>query len=335
MKTIFPDNELVPVPADHPVWYASGKFSLKPGETKNDFPYLYGIQQGCKWVVMYSPHALAGYWEANQSKGGRGEIAFQLGANVIAYATGLEAPRPRLTEVALVRDDVKGPRARRGYLEVGQLAHDGDWHPAPRAMRFLMEECRKSGLDVLLSTAQVRLSNNADIVEQPNAPKKEIEEIRFFYLHGRRDFNPSQEAIKKLRFNLESGGTLFADACCGSRAFDESFRKFMEQLWADKKLKLEPIPPGDELFSKELNGREIKTVRCRREGPDGKRASAGYQDVPPALEGIKENGRWLVIYSRYDIGCALEKHGSTDCLGHDFASAALLGKAAVMYALTH
>ncbi len=57
--------------------------------------------------------------------------------------------------------------------------------------------------------------------------------------------------------------------------------------------------------------------------------------MPPALEGIKENGRWLVIYSRYDVGCALEKHGSTDCLGHDFASAALLGKAAVMYALTH
>jgi len=334
MQKMFPDNELTRVPADHPVWYASGKFALKPGD-RDEYPCLYGIQQGCKWVVMYSKHPLAGYYEANQHQEGRGKIAFQLGANIIAYATGLEAPRPRLTEVAVVRDDVKGLPAKRGYLEVGQLAHDGDWKPAPRAMRFLMEECRKTGLDVLLSTAQVRLSDNVELANQPNAPIKKIEDVRFFYLHGRRDFNPSRTAMQKLRFNLESGGTLFADACCGSKAFDESFRKFMEQLWADKKLKLEPIPLGDELYSKELNGAAIKTVRCRREGPDGKRASTGYQDVPPALEGIKENGRWLVIYSRYDIGCALEKHGSTDCLGHDFASAALLGKAAVLYALTH
>ena len=41
----------------------------------------------------------------------------------------------------------------------------------------------------------------------------------------------------------------------------------------------------------------------------------------------------MVIYSRYDVGCALEKHQSPDCLGHDYASAVRLGKAAVLYAL--
>ena len=56
-----------------------------------------------------------------------------------------------------------------------------------------MEECRKTGLDVLLSTAQVRLSDSVDLLEQPNAPIKTIEDVRFFYLHGRRDFNPSQD----------------------------------------------------------------------------------------------------------------------------------------------
>ena len=92
MKTIFPDNELVPVPADHPVWYASGKFVLSKEDQKK-FP-LYGIQQGCKWVVMYSPNALAGYYEANQFQADPGKTAFQLGANVIAYATGRGAPAP-------------------------------------------------------------------------------------------------------------------------------------------------------------------------------------------------------------------------------------------------
>ncbi len=330
MQEMFPDNELRRVPPDHPVWYASGKFVVKPDE----FP-LWGIQQGCKWVVMYSPRPLAGYWEANLHNHGRGQTAFQLGANIIAYATGLESPRPRLTEVTLVREDVVQPRAKRGFLEVGHLAHDGDWKPAPRAMRFLMEECRKAGLDVLLSTAQVPLSDGVFLENRPSAPVRKIEDVRFFYLHGRRDFNVGDRTLAELRFNLESGGTLLADACCGNKAFDVAFRKLMDRMWTEKKLKLEPIPLNDDLYSRELNGVAITSVRCRREGADGKRVSPEYQSVPPALEGIKYNGRWVVVYSRYDIGCALEKHGSSDCLGHDFASAALLGKAAVLYALTH
>jgi hypothetical protein len=331
MDELFPDSKLRRVPPDHPVWYASGKFALKPSDFFDRDESLWGIQQGCKWVVLYSPKPLAGYWEDNLFDRGRGRVAFQLAANIIAYATGLEPPRPRLTEVAIVQDDpVSNKKPKRGYLEVVQLAHDGDWRPAPRAMRFLMEEVRKTGVDVLLTTAQARLSDGVGL---DDGPVRRINDSLFFYLHGRRSFTPSPRALKDLRFRLEGGATLLADACCGSRAFDEAFRLTMTEMWADQKLKLEPIPLTDELFSRELNGVKISEVRCRREAPDGQRASPEYQSVPPALEGIKYKDRWVVIYSRYDLGCALEKHQSTDCLGHDYASAALLGKAAVLYAL--
>ena len=56
-------------------------------------------------------------------------------------------------------------------------------------------------------------------------------------------------------------------------------------------------------------------------------------EVPPALEGVRIGNRWVIIYSKYDIGCALERHQSSDCLGHDYASAIRLGTAAVRYAL--
>jgi hypothetical protein len=39
----------------------------------------------------------------------------------------------------------------------------------------------------------------------------------------------------------------------------------------------------------------------------------------------------VVIYSKYDIGCALEKHQSGDCLGYTYDSALALAKAAVLY----
>ena len=45
------------------------------------------------------------------------------------------------------------------------------------------------------------------------------------------------------------------------------------------------------------------------------------RNYPVMLEGIKVDGRWVVIYSKYDIGCAIEGHKAADCLGHDKESA--------------
>jgi hypothetical protein len=320
LKEILPDSELRLLPDDHAIWTASGKFLLTPHKP---FP-LYGVQHGCKWVAVFSPRPLAYYWEANDTKTPEGRAAFQLAANIIAYATGLEPPRPRLTEVIIPRDDGK-ERVRRGYLKVGQLQYTpiggGDWRPAPKAMRNLMSEARESGIDVLLEATPVF----------PSLEK--VVNYRFLYMHGRAGFEEKAKDLEHLHFNLTSGGLLLADACCGSPAFDASFRKFMETLWAKEKLKLEPIPLSDELFSKELNGEAITQVRCRRRKPDGKGVDPEYRLLPPALEGIKYNGRWVVIYSKYDLGCALERHKSSDCLGHDYDSAVRLGRAAVLYAL--
>jgi hypothetical protein len=308
------ETPLEPLPADHPVFV--GKYVV----SSKQFP-LEGIQQGCKTVVVYSPVALAGHWEADDRKSERGRKAFELAANVIAYATGLELPKPRLTDVEVFRGDSEREEVRRGFLKVAQLQHGGDWHPAPKAMRNLMTEVRKTGLDVVLQTRDLAASD-------PN-----LFDYRFVYMHGRKPFTMTDADKKNLRFLLKSGGLLFADACCGSKAFDASFRTFLEELWAPDKLKLEPIPPDDPLFGKELNGSAIASVRCRREGPDGRTADSEYRDVVPALEGVKYNGRWVVIYSRYDIGCALEKHPSGDCLGHTYESAVQLGRAAVLYAM--
>lgn len=328
MRELYPDSPLRPVPPDHPVWYASGKYVVKP----DDFPLL-GIQQGCKWVALYSPRPISGYWEGRDSKSGRGEVAFQLGANIIAYATGLEAPRPRLSEVAMLPAETREPAARRGFLEVGQLAFAGDWRSAPQAMRYLMQDLRKNGIDVLLNTAQVPLGENVSLESSPSNPVRQINRVNFFYLHGRNDFNPGIKAIKDLRFRLENGGTLLADACCGDPAFRSAFRKMIRTIWPDGKIKLEPIPLNDELFSQTPNGVKIERVLCRREDSSGANAGGDYQSVPPALEGVKIKGRWVVIFSPYDIGCALEKHQSSNCLGHDHASAMQLARAAVLYAL--
>lgn len=303
---------LEPLDKDHPVWTASGVFASSP----RDFP-LQGVKQGCKTVMIYSPVPLAGYWEANDLSTPEAKRAFEMGANIVAYATGLEAPRPRFSRVEIATPNEREP-IKRGYLQAAQLRHDGDWQPAPKAMRNLMVEARKAGLDVVLKT-EALFPSDAGVLDH-----------RFLYMHGRGEFKAKRVDLKHLRFCLRTGGLLFADACCGAAKFDASFRAFVDELFGDEKLKLEPVPPDDPLYSAALNGTAIKSVK-RRPASGQKR---DFVAAPPALEGIRYKGRWVVLYSRYDIGCALEKHTSPECIGHDYDSAVRLGRAAILYALT-
>jgi hypothetical protein len=133
-----------------------------------------------------------------------------------------------------------------------------------------------------------------------------------------------------MRLHLEYGGLLFADACCGSEKFDTAFREFTRKMFPDKKL--EVIPEDDFLYSEKLNGEAITQLRCRLEKENGQ-AEANFKDVKPMLEGIKIEGRWAVIYSRYDIGCALEKNKSSACKSYEPESAMKLATAALLYSL--
>lgn len=310
MARLFPDTPLRPLEPGHAIWHTH--FGVPPGSFK-----LEGIQRGCKTVVVYSPQDMSCLWESNQSSSGRAQLAFRLGANIIAYATGMEPPKPRLTQAQVIRDDAEAHAVPRGYLKVAQLRHEGDWQPAPKAMPNLMHHL------------QDNLHQFVAIKPELLAPSQDaVLDYKFLYMHGRNAFDLSHDpkALANIRADLQTGGLLLADACCGKQAFDQSFRAFMSQVFPDKKL--ERIPLTDELFGKEVNDKPLATVRCRRE------PGAGYSEVEPYLEGIRVNNRWVVIYSKYDLGCALQRHQSPDCLGHDYDSAVKIGTAAVLYALS-
>jgi hypothetical protein len=309
------DSELTYLPSDHAVW--SSFFSVTPGEPSK----LMGLNLGCKTVLIYSPQDLSCVWESGNPE--KYPAAFRVGANVIAYATGMQPPRPRLTQmpVASNKTDTDTPR-KRGFFQVGQVAFNGEWNPAPKAMTRVMEHVRGyANVDVLLKPEKVKLDDD-DVIE-----------YKFLYLHGRvkpgkEPFAYTDADLKGLRFNLENGGLLFADACCGDENFDKAFRAFVKGLFP--KLKLEQVPLNDELFGKQLNGEALSdaNIKCRQDRKSPPAAMA------PWLEGIHgADGRWLVLYSKYDVGCALEGHQSLGCLGYDPASALKLARAAVLYNL--
>ncbi len=83
-----------------------------------------------------------------------------------------------------------------------------------------------------------------------------------------------------------------------------------------------PIPRDDELYTANIHY-DLKDVQYTK-------AAGGGRDLPQ-LEGVKVNGRWAVIYSKYDIGCALERHQGLDCKGYTYESAMRIAANIVIY----
>jgi hypothetical protein len=226
---------------------------------------------------------------------------------------------PRLTRIDIpgAAKESATPR-KRGYFHVMQVRHGGeqdDWQPAPKAMRNLMEHVHKvTGMDVMLEPGKLRLDSS------------EVVNTKFFYMHGRKDFRISAD-LAPLRFTLTNGGLLLADACCGDAAFDKAFRKFAQELFPKEKLVLLSTDPmnRDPLYTGEGEALSRSTIKCRT------KASGPMGSMEPHLEGIMLAGRWVVLYSKYDLGCALERNTAADCRGYDYASALRIATAAVLY----
>jgi hypothetical protein len=55
----------------------------------------------------------------------------------------------------------------------------------------------------------------------------------------------------------------------------------------------------------------------------------------PKLEGVRIGDRWAVIFSRYDLSCALEKQNSMECAGYGREDAEKIALNVLLYSLNH
>jgi hypothetical protein len=329
---LFPGSTFKQMPGDHII------MRILPGLQPTDFPDVQVLDRGCRTVAVFSPTPLAGFWEEakyipkdSRRPQSKGEKAYVLARNIVAYATGMEKPKPKLafTRIEAKRSD---DAATRGRFKPLQLRLDGEDPPAADALKNLMAYLRDH--------ARLEVSN-ASAVLPPHLP--EVAGFKFMYMHGRKPLDWADSQIDTVKSNLQTGGLLLADAACGMSydqwlAYDKSFRELCKKMFPDNPL--EPITERtadgreDPLFRiARESGINILKVRCRREIASEKRAEPEMRDYPVHLEGVKINGRWVIVYSKYDIGCAMEGHKAGDCLGHDKDSALRIAAAVTLYSL--
>jgi hypothetical protein len=96
------------------------------------------------------------------------------------------------------------------------------------------------------------------------------------------------------------------------------------------------IPADDPMLTIKYGGFDLKTVS--RRDPANRAAAGGpleaaVRQVPPDLEGIKFEDRWGVVFSPYDLSCALEKRVSLECRGYVREDAARIGINVLLYSM--
>lgn len=316
------EGELRPLPPEHPVYRS--EHPLPP----EGIP-LFGVDFGCRTSIIYSPEDLACLWDywakvdppkRNVQLKAKIIRATQIGVNVMAYATGREPPdKTQIRDVIAQNSELDD--VERGLLQIAQIKHDGVWNAAPRALQKMLIALNDT--DGLAASTKVRDLGLTD---------KNLFRYPVVYMHGRNRFSFPPEERQQLRLFLDRGGVLFADACCGSKPFDRSFRELMTQLYPDKKF--ERIPVTHELFTATV-GRDIKELK-RRTAEGGENAPGGtftVRTAEPILEGIEVDGRLTVIYSKFDISCAIERQNAGNCESYVTEDAVKLGMNIIRYSM--
>ncbi len=215
------------------------------------------------------------------------------------------------------RDEVQ----QRGHFAVAKLQHAGGCDVAPRAMKNLMEAINYSlGIHTSSETPLISLNDPS------------LFDYQFVTMHGRHDFKLSAKEKRQLKLFVQRGGTILADAICGSPRFIKSFRREMRATFNQP---LKDIPTKDSIFSVAYGGSDIQQVTRRESSPDLDKKNWEIRTKlgPPQLEGIRIDDRWAVLFSPLDLSCALENHASPDCNGYTPEDAARIGINVILYSL--
>jgi len=324
-----PEYQLQLLPPEHPIWHAEEPVSPQLA------PKLLGLEFGCRTSIVYAPRdadrpSLSCLWELSRAgdwklftPGVQAKIktGLAVGINVLAYATNREL-RGKETTFEIKTDREASDPFDRGRLRIAKLRHPGGCNAAPRALVHLLEEAGRQ--------SKIRTDTKAELILLTD---DSLFDYHLVFMHGRSRFHLTPEEREKLKTYVERGGMLFADSICASAAFTDSFRSEMAEIFA--KNKLEPIPPDAPLLTPAYGGFDLKLVNRRDPQPrtDGGPLQATVRNVPPELEGIKLGDRWAVVFSRYDISCALEKHDSLECRGYTRDDAARIGLNVILYSM--
>ncbi len=328
---VFPEPEyrLRQIDPSHPLWRMERL--VRP-----DSKYLgslWGVEYGCRTCLVFCDRDLSCYWELDTPTIADGypepvrrriDDAQTIGLNVLAYATNRE---PRGKEQQFIEEATRldfDAAGKRGLIQIAKLQHAGGCNDAPGALANLLRIATQSEAKLAVAPTPVEVAAGDPVLARQH----------FAFAHGRRDFRLSAAERRALGEYLRNGGTVLADAICASTDFARAFRR--ELAAALPEASFEAIPNDDPMLTDAFGGFDIRQVEVRDPQPvaDNQPLAARVRRRPPLLEGIQLDGRWAVVFSPYDMSCALEQHEAVQCRGYTREDAARIGLNVLLYSIT-
>lgn len=314
LRLILPELPLQRLGEDHPILHSYYNLNqLTPGAGARDGrPWLEGVAIACRTAALISRWDLAAGWAGHRADTAYvPEDALRLGINLSSYASAVRAWSRQAAAGAAYPDGAASDADR---LFVAQVEYEGEWRTRYAAFPILLHSFnQRTEVPVKLGVRTMRL-RDPRLFDAP-----------LLYLTGHEPLVLAADEILALRRYLESGGFLFAEACCGRRSFDRSFRALMQQVLPDRPL--EAISEDSALFQ-----------TPNRMAPLGVTASLAAKEksmvMPPRLEGIRVGESYGVVYSPIGLAGAWEATPMPYADGYDDPAALKLGQNILFQAIT-
>ena len=322
LKAIFPEQPLQRLNPDHPIFHSQYDIdhvqytkAVTASGYRGDEPWFDGIEVNCRVVALVSRYCMAVGWQGevkDEWQAYKSESAFRLGVNILSYASAMRAWAKNAAQAMKFVDKLE---TNTDTVSVAQVVYNGVWKTRHAGLSVMLQTFNaRTGIPVKFGLKELRLTDPAIF----NAP--------VIYMTGHEAFELSSEEKANLKKYLQNGGFLFAEACCGRKGFDLSFREMIRSVYPDKPLTR--IPVGANIFKEPNNLAQVGVTPALMQ-------ETGQAKMEPGLLGIDINGNYGVVYSPLGLAGGWEMSQSPYARGINDVSAIQLGQNVLMYSVTH
>jgi len=322
LKLMFPEQPLQRIMPDHPIFHSHYdvdrvQYTKAVGASgfKGDEPWFDAIEVNCRTVALVSRWCMAVGWQGEvkeEWQAYKPESAFRLGVNILTYASSMRAWAKNAAQSMKFVDKLE---SYSDTVSLAQVVYDGVWKTRHAGLSVMLQTFNaRTGIPVRFGLKELRLTDPAIF----NAP--------VIYMTGHETFDLSKEEKAALKRYIENGGMLFAEACCGRKGFDASFREMIRSVLPDRPLARIPVTAG--MFKEPNNITAVGVTPALMQ-------ESGQARTEPMLLGIEINGNYGVIYSPFGLAGGWEMSQSPYARGINDVGAIQMGQNILMYSVTH
>jgi len=315
-REVWPEWPLKPLGPEH------GSF-MDPNPLKQR-PEVFGISDGVRTSVFYSPEDISCYW---QTRGvAMRDYLFKWGINLHKYATDGAPLRSKLARRGPEKTDRYKAAARAGpktTLKIARVRHTGNWEAG----------ANYGGFKDLAAAVKAKAGITLEFTDRKGPPATEggvtpdaLKGYDVAYFAGSGDFTLTPEEKQGLKAYVEKGGALWIESVTGAAPFDQAVNRMAKEMGWDLRL----LPKEHPLMTGRMDGATGYNLAAGvqfRQALRIARLARQFAD----LYGVYAGDKMIGVYSPLDVVFSTLGLEAYQCKGYKAEDAEAVGTNLAVY----